>query len=331
MNVQTSNINQSSNVDKTSQSKTVSNSDVTFTDELKELQEAQNKQTESDNKSAEKDSEAKDVVEDLNSVIEELNQSEDKAGLKLKNPLNNDDNNIEGLNLINNDYNIDNKDVLPQMSFNMNFDGNNQSFSSLMNNNSEKLAASAKDLAEEAAILSTMAENIAMANKADIENKTTLLHMNDGIKRVDSNTNIVQETIVEYDTVIVSEQDADFFANLVNNKEINYMDSDSQSVQKAFNVSKSLADLLAKSMEENKPVRIEFDNGISVIIKITRDGKLSADFLPSTQIAEAYLRENLPILKQRLSEQNLDYDELNQRERQSRDREENRKKGRENE
>lgn len=331
MNVQTSNINQSSNVDKTSQSKTVSNSDVTFTDELKELQEAQNKQTESDNKSAEKDSEAKDVVEDLNSVIEELNQSEDKAGLKLKNPLNNDDNNIEGLNLINNDYNIDNKDVLPQMSFNMNFEGNNQSFSSLMNNNSEKLAASAKDLAEEAAILSTMAENIAMANKADIENKTTLLHMNDGIKRVDSNTNIVQETIVEYDTVIVSEQDADFFANLVNNKEINYMDSDSQSVQKAFNVSKSLADLLAKSMEENKPVRIEFDNGISVIIKITRDGKLSADFLPSTQIAEAYLRENLPILKQRLSEQNLDYDELNQRERQSRDREENRKKGRENE
>lgn len=331
MNVHTSNINQSGNVDKTSQSKTVSNSDVTFTDELKELQEAQNKQTESDNKSAEKDSEAKDVVEDLNSVIEELNQSEDKAGLKLKNSLNNDDNNIEGLNLINNDYNIDNKDVLPQMSFNMNFEGNNQSFSSLMNNNSEKLAASAKDLAEEAAILSTMAENIAMANKADIENKTTLLHMNDGIKRVDSNTNIVQETIVEYDTVIVSEQDADFFANLVNNKEINYMDSDSQSVQKAFNVSKSLADLLAKSMEENKPVRIEFDNGISVIIKITRDGKLSADFLPSTQIAEAYLRENLPILKQRLSEQNLDYDELNQRERQSRDREENRKKGRENE
>ena len=331
MNVQTSNINQSGNVDKTSQSKTVSNSDVTFTDELKELQEAQNKQTESDNKSAEKDSEAKDVVEDLNSVIEELNQSEDKAGLKLKNPLNNDDNNIEGLNLINNDYNIDNKDVLPQMSFNMNFEGNGQSFSSLMNNNSEKLASSAKDLAEEAAILSTMAENIAMANKADIENKTTLLHMNDGIKRVDSNTNIVQETIVEYDTVIVSEQDADFFANLVNNKEINYMDSDSQSVQKAFNVSKSLADLLAKSMEENKPVRIEFDNGISVIIKITRDGKLSADFLPSTQVAEAYLRENLPILKQRLSEQNLDYDELNQRERQSRDREENRKKGRENE
>ena len=89
--------------------------------------------------------------------------------------------------------------------------------------------------------------------------------------------------------------------------------------------------MLAKAMEDNKPVRIEFDNGISVIIKISRDGKLSADFLPSTQVAEAYLKENLPLLKQKFDEQNLDYEELNQRERRNQDRDQNKKKGQENE
>jgi len=48
-------------------------------------------------------------------------------------------------------------------------------------------------------------------------------------------------------------------------------------------------------------------------------------------VAEAYLKENLPLLKQRLSEQNLEYDELNQRERRNPDRDQNKKKGQENE
>ena len=44
-----------------------------------------------------------------------------------------------------------------------------------------------------------------------------------------------------------------------------------------------------------------------------------------------YLKENLPLLKQKFSEQGLDYDELNQRERRNPDRDQNKKKGRENE
>ena len=48
-------------------------------------------------------------------------------------------------------------------------------------------------------------------------------------------------------------------------------------------------------------------------------------------IAEAYLKEKLPLFKQRFDEQNIDYDELNQRERREQNREQNRKKGQENE
>ena len=93
----------------------------------------------------------------------------------------------------------------------------------------------------------------------------------------------------------------------------------------------SLADLLAKSMENNQPLRIDFDNNISVIIKISRDGKITADFLPSSQVAEAYLKENLPILRQRFNDNNIEYDSLNQRERRDSHREQNRKKDRNNE
>ena len=130
---------------------------------------------------------------------------------------------------------------------------------------------------------------------------------------------------------MMNEADVEVFNSLVNGTPVNLNNINSDSVQKSVRISKTLADLLAKAMESNKPVRIEFDNGISVIIKISRDGKLSADFLPSTQVAEAYLKENLPLLKQRFDEQNLEYGELNKRERQNRNRDENQKKGRENE
>ena len=269
---------------------------------------------------------------------EYLSQKEDIKVTELKRFNDFDDKNKEeGENLINNDFSIDSKDKLPQMTPNMNFSGDGQPFSSFMNNNEhrqneEKLSASAKDLAEEAAILSTMAENIAMANKTAIEEPgIKIVTKNDGVKKVDTKTNIVQETIVKYDAVIMNEADVEVFAELVQNGEADLKHLAPEAAKKSVHVSKTLADMLTKAMEDNKPVRIEFDNGISVIIKISRDGKLSADFLPSTQIAEAYLKEKLPLLKQRFDEQNIDYDELNQRERREQNREQNRKKGQENE
>ena len=86
-----------------------------------------------------------------------------------------------------------------------------------------------------------------------------------------------------------------------------------------------------KSMEDNKPIRINFDNDISVIIKINKNRKISADFLPSSQVAEAYLKENLPILKQRFDDNNIDYEELNHRKQEQQDDRNNRKKGRKDE
>ena len=126
----------------------------------------------------------------------------------------------------------------------------------------------------------------------------------------------------------MTKDDVDFFAKLVENNGNNL---NAKEIANSSQVSKTLADMLVKSMNENKPIRINFDNDISVIIQISRDGKISADFLPSSQIAEAYLKENLPLLRQRFDDNNINYDELNHREQKQNDRNDNRKKGRKDE
>ena len=333
MNIETTKINP---INKTSQNKTSSlnnnNSSTNFADELKELDKENN--TKKQAETAENKDSSKDVnkaLKEINSVVKEFNQSEDKSNVQVKNK----DFLTDKNNMINNDFNIQDKDLLPQMNPNMNFSGDGQPFSSFMNNSQntpEKiLEANAQDLAEEAAILSTMTENIAIANRNQMLKETQTVSNEDGIKRVDAKTGIKIENIVKYDSILMNQADVEVFANLIENKEINLNNLTTQEAEKSIHISKTLADMLAKSKESNQPIRINFDNDISVIIRISRDGKITADFLPSSQVAEAYLKENLPLLKQRFDENNIEYDSLNQRERRDNNKEQNRKKDRNNE
>ena len=313
------------------------------------------------------------AIERLNTIVKEFNQSDDKK----QDLVQKEDKLADKQDMINNDFNIqENKEVLPQMSLNMGFSGDGQPFSSFMNdsqqndskNQKEVLISSAQDLAEEAAILSTMAENIAIANRnqvvlkdkpsvdnkkevvinrqasnenkvlleqpvkevVQLENKEQVVIRNDGIKKIDTQTGITQEVIVKFDNVIMNEADVEVFTQIVQQGDVDIKNLAPLAAEKSISVSKMLAEMLAKSMENNQPLRIDFDNDISVIIRINRDGKISADFLPSSQIAEAYLKENLPLLKQKFDENNVKYDELNQRERREQ-KDNNRKKGRNNE
>lgn len=345
MNIESAKISHTGSSIKQAQTSSNNNSSANFSEELKELKETttetevKTEECPEENQKVEKDSKAeaapekisenvKEIdksLEELNSVVKELNQSDEKAPDLLKDDKTQTDNN----KMINNDFNIqDNKDLLSQMNPNMNFSGDGQPFASFMNNSSEnkkdELGSSAKDLAEEAAILSTMAENLAMVKQKTVTRE-------DGIKKVDTKTNIPVENIVKFDSIIMNQADVEVFANLVENKEIDMNNLSPKSVEKSVQISKTLADMLLKAKENNQPLRIDFDNNISVIIKISRDGKISADFLPSSQVAEAYLKENLPLLKQRFDENNIDYNELNRRERRDQNREDQRKKGRNDE
>ena len=320
---------------------------------------------EDDDKSAEKPQDVKEnkVEKDLSPKMDEfLNglQNTVEEINKVKNPNTADENNKhEGNVLINNDMNVQEpkEPLMPQMNSGMNFDSNGQPFSDLMNNQKQpNLVLSQKDLEEEQAILSTMNENLAIARKNMMLNKTNeqsaaenpqdkaelsnenseimqkvkTVSNEQGVKRVDTKNNVTVETVVKYDNIIMDAADVDFFTKLVENGTVD-MNTSVRHSAKSSQVSKTLADMLAKSMQDNQPVRIDFDNNISVIIKISKQGKISADFLPSSQVAEAYLKENLPLLKQRFDDNNIEYDELNQRQRRQEDDKDNRRKGRKDE
>lgn len=125
---------------------------------------------------------------------------------------------------------------------------------------------------------------------------------------------------IDYDSINMSESDANFFANLVQNTDMSMkgimnqiegeLVQNSQNVQRNIQVSSILMDKLNESLKTNRPFRIDFDKDISVIIKVNRDGSLSANFIPGDKAVEQYLRNNIASLKQRFDEENLPYSEL---------------------
>ena len=124
-----------------------------------------------------------------------------------------------------------------------------------------------------------------------------------------------------YDTVKISKDDAKFFADLVENKQfavqqtgenlnlIKFSDEIGPTY-KTQQMSKVLTDLISQAYNEQKPVRIDFDNNVSVVLKIDTKGKVSAEFIPGDKAVEAYLRNNIGFLKQRFDDQNISYNDI---------------------
>lgn len=127
-------------------------------------------------------------------------------------------------------------------------------------------------------------------------------------------------TTVDYDVINMSDSDANFFANLVQNTDMSMQSiaaniSDqiaegAQNIQKNVQVSSVLMDKLAESMKTNQPFRIDFDKDVSVIIKVNKDGSLAANFIPGDKAVEQYLRNNIASLRQRFDELDLSYTQL---------------------
>ena len=127
-------------------------------------------------------------------------------------------------------------------------------------------------------------------------------------------------TTIDYDAINMSDSDANFFANLVQNTDMSMksianqineqMAEGAQNIQQNVQVSSVLMDKLAESMRTNQPFRIDFDKDVSVIIKVNKDGSLAANFIPGDKAVEQYLRNNIASLRQRFDEQDLSYTQL---------------------
>lgn len=151
--------------------------------------------------------------------------------------------------------------------------------------------------------------------KNDNENLTIL---NQNIQNLLDTKNLMNTVnsaeIFDYDVINMSESDANFFLNLtatgVQNIASQIENENIQNIHQNIQVSSVLMDKLAESLKTNQPFRINFDNEVSVIIKVNKDGSISANFIPGDKAVEQYLRNNISILKQRFDDENLSYSEL---------------------
>ena len=130
----------------------------------------------------------------------------------------------------------------------------------------------------------------------------------------------------------MTEADAKFFNNLIEtNQQViegtktadqtnNNLLRDVETAQSA-QVSKTLLNALKESQENNKAFRVDFDKDISVVLRVNKDGHISAEFLPGDEAVEQYLKSNIPLLKQKFSDEGLEYDNLSYRQHKKEDKE----------
>lgn len=129
-----------------------------------------------------------------------------------------------------------------------------------------------------------------------------------------------------YNTLTISKDDAMFFNDLVDQEEFVVADikqgntattdilkisnTNNTKELKSQELSQTLIQMLEDTYKTNKPVRIDFDNNVSVILRTNKEGKLSAEFIPSDKAVEEYLRQNIGYLKKSFDEQNLPYSDI---------------------
>ncbi len=80
---------------------------------------------------------------------------------------------------------------------------------------------------------------------------------------------------------------------------------------KSFEISKTIMNAIETASKTHKPLRLDFGQDTSVILRIGKDGKLSADFIPNDKAMETILKNALPELRAKFEEENIPYNQLN--------------------
>lgn len=125
-------------------------------------------------------------------------------------------------------------------------------------------------------------------------------------------------------TINLDKKDATFFINMIENQQMsagnatgaassidnNFTEIKNEATQQTVQISQTLIDGLNKASATGKPLRIDFDNNIAVIMKVDKNGTLSANFIPGDAAVENYLRNNIAGLRQSFDDQGLPYNQL---------------------
>lgn len=147
--------------------------------------------------------------------------------------------------------------------------------------------------------------------------KDKVLNKDDEINKLFLNLDFASQYDIE--STKINQQDAMFFLNVLNqNGLINYQAQDeglqiTTKNDQQIQVSKTLMSMLKTSVDSKKPIRMDFDNNVTVILKLDDKGKINAHFIPGDKAVEEYLKNNIPYLRQRFDEQNISYSNISYR------------------
>lgn len=116
----------------------------------------------------------------------------------------------------------------------------------------------------------------------------------------------------------MTEDDIKFFELIAGNGNISINNTnsvvvegeDGQKTLENLKFSKSLMNLIEYSYSSGRPVRIDFSKDLTVILKIDRQGQISAEFISSDKAMEHLLRTNIPYLKQKLDSSGIKYKKI---------------------
>ena len=123
-------------------------------------------------------------------------------------------------------------------------------------------------------------------------------------------------------TVSLTQSDAQFFINLTQTNDVSAQNiqaqantmiasgSDVAEVKQNVQVSETLLNAINTAKENNQPLRIDFDQNVSVILRVGKDGAVAAHFIPGDKAVEQYLRNNIENLKATFVENDLPYTDL---------------------
>lgn len=123
-------------------------------------------------------------------------------------------------------------------------------------------------------------------------------------------------------SISMTQSDAQFFINLTQNDTVSAQNAVTQAqnminngaevseVQQNVKISQALLDAINNAKETNQPLRIDFDQNVSVVLRIGKDGAIAANFIPGDKAVEQYLRNNIETLKATFNENDLPYTDL---------------------
>lgn len=142
---------------------------------------------------------------------------------------------------------------------------------------------------------------------------------------------------LDYSSISMTESDADFFINLTQKNDVSVQNItaqaqnmlnqgvDAKEVKQNVQISETLLNAINIAKENNQPLRIDFDQNMSVIMRFGKDGTIAANFIPGDKAVEQYLRNNIESLKNTFRENDLPYSDLSYSNRGGKQQKENRR------